>query len=80
VSTTKSHNSFPAWNPFTGETEERIKIPTKAFVCFLRLCKVKRSLPCYNDQQTDLTSFVHALVYNSSFYKGNSHQSIQFYP
>jgi hypothetical protein len=44
------------------------------------LCKVKRSLPCYNDQQTDLTSFVHALVYNSSFYKGNSHQSIQFYP
>ena len=46
----------------------------------LRLCKVKRSLPCCNDQQTDLTSFVHALVYNSSFYKGNSHQSIQFYP
>ena len=45
-----------------------------------RLCKIKHgSSPRYDNSQIDSTSFVHALVYVSLFYKESNHQNFQFY-
>ena len=45
------------------------------------LCYLKRlSPPCYAYLEKRSTNFVHALVYNFLYYRGNSHQNPRFYP
>ena len=45
----------------------------------IRLCSVKHFLFLgYDNEQTDSSSFVHALAYSSSTYKESNHQSIRF--